>query len=119
MKHIAVLFGVLFLTCCSDPVQEKPVNMIEKGLFIEVLSELQIVESVYLKSTDKPSAKKQQLAENNKAVLAKFELSAAQFDSSMNYYKQNPAEMMAIYDSVIVTLEYKLSAMEDNKNKPN
>jgi len=118
MKKLAAFCMVCaFMACSSEQKINKPNNLIDKHLFIDVLAEIQIAESAYLKSTDKPKNKKEQLALNTKAILAGFELSAAAFDSSMIYYQQDPLIMMNIYDSVIVRLENRLADMENNKVK--
>lgn len=89
----------------------------EQDLFIDVLTEIQIAESGFLKSTDKPTKKKEKLALDTKSILNDFEVDAAAFDSSMLYYQQDLPLLMAIYDSVIIRLENKLADMENNKAK--
>jgi hypothetical protein len=116
-KLVAFCLVCIVMACSSEQTTNKPNNLIQESLFIDVLTEIQIAESAYLKSTDKPKNKKEQLALNTKAILADFKLSANAFDSSMLYYQQNPQLMMDIYDSVVVCLENKLANMENNKVK--
>jgi hypothetical protein len=116
MKQLIAYTLLLLLCACEENKEVKqPTNLIHQELFIDVLSEIQIAESAYLKSTDKPKKKKERLALDTKAILAEFNIEATAFDSSMLYYQQKPAVMLAIYDSVIVRLENKLSNMENNK----
>lgn len=116
-KLLAFCLVCMVMACASEQKNKKPKSLISENMFIDVLSEIQIAESAYLKSTDLPKNKKDQLASNTKAILSQFEISAMAFDSSMIYYQQNPQLMMNIYDSVVVRLENKLANMEDNKVK--
>jgi hypothetical protein len=120
MKKMLLLLSIVcFVSCASDVVDQKPSNIIDKELFVQVLAEMQIAETAYQKSKGKPMDKKTQLIGNNKAILEEFQISRSTFDSSMFYYRKDQKEMMAIYDSVIVLLENKLAGMEDNKAKVN
>ncbi|MFT6844150.1 MAG: hypothetical protein ACJAUV_000321 [Flavobacteriales bacterium] len=120
MKKMLLLVSIVCLvSCASDVVDQKPSNIIDKELFVQVLAEMQIAETAYQKSKGKPMDKKTQLIGNNKAILEEFQISRSTFDSSMFYYRKDQKEMMAIYDSVIVLLENKLAGMEDNKAKVN
>ncbi len=118
---LSILIASTFLVACSTKPKQrvKPSFVLPQDSFIMLLTDLHIAESIYLKSHDKPKAKKLELQTNTKHVLDKYNISRAYFDSSLYYYNTMPEEMLVIYDSILSQLESRLEDLDSKaQNKP-
>ena len=112
MKKLILGFVLLGLFTACEEEEKIPDYVLSKEKFTEVLTEVQIAESIvrlgYHRFPDS-------LYRNDSiysAAFRKMEVSQAIFDSNMNYYLGFPNEMEKIYDQVIVNLSRRTAKLK-------
>jgi len=109
MKKLFFLFAaLLWLSSCYSTHEEDkisaPVNLIEKENIILIIADIEIAESA-LRQKQNFGHETDYLKESYyHAIFTEHEVTRAQYDSSMAYYRQDLEAMDEIYEEVITRL---------------
>jgi hypothetical protein len=107
IKKFLILFlsaVVLAAGCVETEIREKPETVLPEAKMIEVLTAIQLIEgAISKKILDKNVTKKESPLYYQQA-FDKYKITRQQFEESIAYYTENPEEMKAIYEKVLVEL---------------
>lgn len=108
-RHLILFFLALFLfISCKD--KKKSGNVIEKGEMASMLSEVHMIDGAMALHVMKDSLYK--YGTNRYGLLfKKHGVDSALFNKSVKYYAARPDEMMEIYDSITVVLQFKSDSL--------
>ncbi len=115
MKHslIIILLSVAVFGC--ETKHEKPEEIWSKERFVEVLTQMQLAESVirlgYHRTPDS-------LYSNDSiysAALRSVNTNQEEYEQNMDYYLDHPKELEEIYDEVMVNLSTKSAELKGKK----
>lgn len=99
MKYALFLF--VLLMACSKKERIPPADIIPRQTFIELLTDVQLLEAVSKQKmirTDNPGPR---IARYYKKTFEKFEVTEEQFLKSFQWYYEDPADMVAIYEEIL------------------
>ena len=96
-----IIVFTLVLSCTSNTIYEKPDNLIEKNLMIELITQMQIANGAR-SSKNKNGVRK---IEYMSLVYKRFGIDSAQFAESNLYYSSNIDEYADIFQEVKRVLE--------------
>ena len=104
-KHLILFFSALFLldSCKQNKTSD---NVIAKDRMVRVLSEVHIINGTLTQQGVKDSLYKYG-TNRYKQLFKKYGIDSALFNKSLKYYSARPKDMMEIYDSVTVVLNFK------------
>ena len=110
LGHLRQLFIPLVLLLCILPIScgnedELPEGIIEKEKFIEILSDVQIFESMnqYIRNKETDF----DIDHTYQWMFEHYNVTEEEFKSSLDYYSQDPLVFEVIYDEVIVRISEK------------
>lgn len=106
-KLLVILLLFTFASCMNGA--EAPPNLIDRDTFVNVLTEVQILESAYNQKYVSYAKVDSAMLSHYKEIFTRFEVDAAAFEASMSYYRSDRELIGGIYDEVIS----KLTQMED------
>jgi hypothetical protein len=116
MKRVGayILFlGLSIGSCTEEPVKEKqeaPEDLLTEDVLIDVLIDLQILESHYQYKYQRPDTYKAALDSACYFVYDKHGTNRQQFESSYDYYALNIDHMYMIYEATLDSLNIQASA---------
>ena len=107
-RHLILFFWALFLlVSCKDG---KEGDIIEKGEMVRMLTDVHIIDGAIAQQVVKDSLYKYGTNRYG-LVFKKYGVDSALFNKSVKYYAARPEEMMEIYDSVTVVLQFKSDSL--------
>jgi len=117
MKKIGLLILLLTLFCCrEDPTQLRRKDLIPKKKFIEVLTEMHLMDALssdYQLHKYFPAGDSVYIYES---IFEKYDITQAQFDTTVALYTKRPDLFLEIYNEVLVRLNYINDTL--NANEP-
>lgn len=110
MRNLVVLgLFVLSFACSKNTDAEKPADLIPREKFVEILTEMSLLES-HIQATYTHVSEFHGLMERSgNKILNQHQVSAKQYESSMDYYAADQQEMKSIYNEVLDVLNRKSS----------
>tara|TARA_R110000868_G_scaffold155878_6_gene382501 strand:+ start:366 stop:752 length:387 start_codon:yes stop_codon:yes gene_type:complete len=115
LKVFLVTIGLVFVFVSCGKEEKKPDYLWPKEKFVEVMTEIQITETVIRlgihRAQDSIILKDSLFA----ALFREMEVNRAVYDSNYNYYLKRPAEMEAIFDEVMVNLSERSALLKEKK----
>ena len=112
-KIFGLLSVFLFFSCSSE--KEKPEYIWDEEEFAEVLTEVQIAESIVRLGYHRKS---DSIIPNDSIYSAAFKAAntnRSTFDSNYNYYLDRPDEMERVYELVITNLSQRSALLKQEK----
>lgn len=110
MKKIALLFVLFSVFSCGDNAVDKPENLIEKEVMVDILSDLTIIQSV---ETNNPGVITQKEIKVNEVIYKRYNIDSVSFAQSNRYYASNPHE----YQKIIKKVSEKIAAKKEVLNQ--
>lgn len=110
MKKIALLFVLFSVFSCGDSAVDKPENLIEKEVMVDILSDLTIIQSV---ETNNPGVITQKEIKVNEVIYKRYNIDSVSFAQSNRYYASNPHE----YQKIIKKVSEKIAAKKEVLNQ--
>lgn len=114
MKKIALLFVLFTIFGCGDNAVEKPENLIEKDVMVDVLSDLTIIQSV---ETNNPGVITQNEIKVNEIIYKKYNIDSASFAQSNRYYASDPHNYQKLFKQVSEKITAKKEALNQQSVK--
>jgi ferritin-like metal-binding protein YciE len=104
MKIISFILCVTLLSCGS-PQTNIPNDILSENIFIDLLKDIHLAEAKFeLHKTKGMENAKNELAHNYSAIYETHEITADDFDKTLDYYAQHPEQLEKIYTRVLEQL---------------
>lgn len=105
MKKIVSLLVILVLFfSCKEEVVKKPDRLIEKGMMIDVMYDLSLLEAIKYNT---PSSSETYNINPQEYIYKKYEIDSTQFSQNNIYYAANYAEYKDMFDKVTRRIDGK------------
>ena len=112
---VIVLFSFFFVSCESNSELldiVKPTNLISEQKFIEVFSDIVLLEVVASQQSSNIFQAKKIMKVSSSELLEKHHVNKKQFNESFEYYNQDKEKMLEIYSKIIEEYNIRLSRIE-------
>lgn len=95
----------LILLSCGAPKTKIPQDILSENSFIDLLKDIHLAEAKFelLKTKGMENAKNE-LAHNYSAIYETHQITAYDFDKTIDYYAQHPEQLEKIYTRVLEQL---------------
>jgi hypothetical protein len=104
MKIPSFILCLIFLSC-GAPKTEIPQDIITQNSFISLLKDIHLAEAKFeLHKTKGMENAKNELAHNYSTIYETHEITADDFDKTLDYYAKHPEQLEKIYTLVIEQL---------------
>lgn len=111
MRRTTVLFAILVCTAILYSCGRRPGNVLSQEDMAKVLYDMQLAEAMMNNSYDSYYNETEHKDALIKSVLDKYNISQADFDTSLVWYSDNIVQYMTINDSVAARLRGKAEAL--------
>lgn len=99
---------------CGNEVVEKPDNLIEKEVMVDILYDLALIQSA---ETNNPSAFSQNEIKVNELIYKKYDIDSATFAQSNRYYASDPHNYQKLFKQVSEKIAAKKEALNQQSLK--
>jgi hypothetical protein len=101
------LFLIVFISSCKDKKVVIPDNIFPEEKMIQVMSDVQLVETLYTREKLEGRENINKITELYALVLEKHEISREQFKESYSFYVAHPKLMEKVYEGVLAEISKK------------
>ena len=109
-----ILIGLLFTFLSCNNTIDKPKNLIEKDMMVDILYDISLLEAI--KSQNISGGIKNE--EANIYLYRKYKIDSVQLAQSNKYYAADVEEYKKMFEEVKTRLEEKTKKMGGNPNEP-
>lgn len=104
MKKLIIIISLLFFISCSKTNSQEE-NILEKEVFIEVLTDIQLTKALVNSKADTTQAIRLLRTNSyNEEVLKRHKIRKEQYNKSVEYYSTNPNKLNDILEEVVKKL---------------
>lgn len=105
-----VFFGCCLFTfsCSGESEPEAPQNLIGTEKMIGLVVDLQVLESHFQRTFNRPDLYKESLDSSSALIFEKYDVTKSQFDSSYSYYASSAAAIYVIYEAALDSLNFSV-----------
>ena len=114
MKRISLVFVLLFVFGCGNGAVEKPDNLIEKEVMVDILYDLALIQSA---ESNNPSVFSQNEIKVNEMIYKKYNIDSASFAQSNRYYASDPHNYQKLFKKVSERIAEKKEALNEQSLK--
>jgi hypothetical protein len=116
LRYSAIVYTVAFafLLGCSD-VPEPPSDVLPRETFVEVLTDVQIIEAVFNQNLIRNDDPKLRIARYYKETFERHGVEPEAFVRTYNWYYAHPELMMPVYDDVMAQLAQRQGELMQQK----
>jgi hypothetical protein len=109
MKKL-LLIPLIFSFSCSgeDSGMNAPANLIPSDKMIPLIVDLQILESHFQRTFNRPDLYKDALDSSSLLIFEKHKVSRSQFDSSYSFYASDAHVIYKIYEAALDSLNFAI-----------
>lgn len=100
MRMIGWLIGVILLTAACDNKNTRPSTVLQPSVFTAVLVDIHLAEAEAMGKDLKNDTVVATLHAQYRRIWQQHNVDSSQFFSSMEWYRQHPNEMHAVYERV-------------------
>ena len=107
---------LLLFSCNEDPTMLRGRDLIPKRKLVQILTEIHMLDAVATNPDNHhlfPGGDSVRIYNN---IFKKYEVTSAEFDSTIAMYSRRPDQFVKIYNDVILKLDYINDTV--NKNNP-
>ncbi|MGX7667559.1 DUF4296 domain-containing protein [Flavobacterium pedocola] len=97
MKKVVLLFSLMLLFSCADKAMEKPDNLIEKDVMIDILFDIVVLQAA--ESTNAAQFAQKGL-KPNEFIYGKYKIDSVTFAKSNRYYASDPHNYQKMFAKV-------------------
>jgi len=113
-KTLFLFLGILFMISCSgDPMNASIKNKIERETFVNILVDIHIMDAISNESMYYRKFPSQDSVDLYSAIFQKYDVSKAEFDSTVVAYTRQPGLYKAVYDDVLLKLNLMLDESKE------
>lgn len=114
-KILALLFLCVAIYACKDDFTKiKNKNLIPREDFVEILVGIHIADVLTSGPYFSRKIEAGDTVEINQSILKKYNVTKAQFDSTVAMYIHQPDIYNKVYDEVLLKLNYRLDTLKKN-----
>lgn len=119
MKRFLALAFLLaaLLSCRDDLTKINKKNLIPKEEFVNILVGIHMIDVMSNGPNFTRKFEPGDTIDLNQAILEKYHVTRAQFDSTVSMYIRQPDVYIKIYDEVLLKLNYMLDTLKNNNPK--
>ena len=120
MKKLAFFFFAFVILGCQEASNESVVNpslIIQRDSFVQVLTEIQLLETARKQKMVKGKDPLKALTQQYKLIYDKFDVTQEQFEITHSYYYKQPEEMVKLYDDVIAEITRREAALTPGEDQ--
>ncbi len=108
-KAIVFLLGLMVVFACQNTVVEKPDNLIDKDMMVDIIYDLSLLEAI--RSSNYGSLESRKI-DPTTYIYKKYKIDSLQFAKSDRYYASDIDVYSGIYDRVSKRLENNRNAID-------
>ena len=109
---------LMISSCVEDPTRAKPNAVLTEEEMVTILTDIQLIEGAISKKIINRNITKKESPLYYATVFEKHNISQEQFNESISYYSENPEELQAIYEKVLVELNTIKAKLQNTKKNP-
>lgn len=120
MKKLIFFFFAFAMLACQEtsPVADvDPNSLIERESFVQVLTEIQLLETARKQKMVKGKDPIKAVTQQYKLIFDKFQVTQEQFETTHAYYYKQPDEMVKLYDEVIAEITKREAALKPGEDQ--
>ena len=120
MKKLLVFSAILILFACGHSEDDVPENIIPKEEFVDLLVNIQLMESYCQNKYVRPDLYKDLLVNSIDSLLKENGRTIEEYEESFEFYSMRPKVMFQVYEEVlerINTLELETNAVAAEKSE--
>lgn len=114
MRKIVLAIVLFAVFSCGNGVVEKPDNLIEKEVMVNILYDLALIQSA---ESNNPSAFSQNQIKVNDLIYKKYNIDSASFAQSNRYYASDPHNYQKLFKQVSEKITAKKEALNQQSLK--
>jgi len=119
MKYSLIIIFLILTSCSDDPAKIRNRDLIERDKFINILTDMHIMDAItndpkYFRKFDASDS-----VDIYSSIFEEYEVTKAEFDSTVSAYSKQPDAYLKIYDEVILELNYRLDTLKENEPRFN
>ncbi len=115
-KILSLLFLVLFIASCQDdPTKMDKRYLISRNKFVNILVDMHTMDAIMNGSEYYRKYEAGDSVNIYQEIFDKYDVSKADFDSTIVSYTRRPDLYMNVYDEVILRLNLALDKLHDNE----
>ncbi|MCG2610098.1 DUF4296 domain-containing protein [Flavobacterium sp. SM15] len=108
MKKLLLFLSLAVMVSCSEKAVEKPENLIDKDVMIDILYDITVMQSA---ETVDPIKMNQNNVKVNELIYKKYNIDSITFNKSNRYYASDPNRYKKMYGEVYHRLEKATEAL--------
>ena len=108
-KGIVFLAILMVFVGCKEEVVKEPNHLIEKGMMVDIMYDLTLLEAV---KNNNPSSLSEYQINPNQYIYKKYKIDSLQFVQNNKYYASNYTEYKLMYDEISKRLERNKKAVD-------
>lgn len=101
-KVMSILAFFMLLSSCKEEVVEKPQRFIEKGVMVDIMYDLSILEAIKYQN---PNSVEDYKVKPSDFIFKKYKVDSTQFAQNNVYYASNYHEYEAMYEQVLQRID--------------
>jgi hypothetical protein len=114
-RFIAILFFTAALLSCQDDFTKiRKKGLVPREDFVKILVDIHLADALTNGSMFSRKFEPGDTVELNESIFRKYNVTKAQFDSTISMYIRQPDVYMKVYDEVLLKLNYILDTLRKN-----
>ncbi|MDG1262092.1 MAG: DUF4296 domain-containing protein [Flavobacteriales bacterium] len=97
----------LVLVACGEEQPEQPPGALDRAKFVQVLADIELIEGISKHKIIRNDDPETRIKGYYRDVFEKHQVSDSAFKITYDWYYSQPAEMLIIYDEVLMELKMK------------
>lgn len=111
MKYLSVIFFmVILMSCVSEEVVKKPEVFLSQEELIDVIVDVQILESYYHNIYQRPNVYANALDSATYFIFEDHKITKSIFHENLDYYVTQPDTLFSIYESALDTINNRINS---------
>lgn len=108
MKKIKILINIFVLTAllfsCNEVPSHPPEDVLTKEKIVMVMTDIHLLEAYLSTNSLTDNAPLNMSSAAIDSIYKKHSITKSEYNKSIEYYSQHPAEMKEVYDKVLIEL---------------
>ena len=101
------------ISCSNDPMKASIKNKIERETFVDILVDIHIMDAISNESMYYRKFPSQDSVDLYSSIFQKYDVSQADFDSTVVAYTRHPGMYKEVYDDVLLKLNLMLDESKE------
>jgi hypothetical protein len=111
MKYFSIiLFLSILISCQEEVVLDVPLNLMNQEEMIDVMVDIQVLESHYHNIHQRPNVYANALDSASYFIFKSHGITKSIFEENLNYYVLQPDTLFSIYESALDTVNNRINS---------